>query len=99
MTTAGPVTYTTAAPTTSVVYTSAPAATTTYAAPQYITAEPAPPAPPQPLTTGMPDPKSIEKQKAAYAKMLEDQLKQGKSVLDGQLKYQKEYLAAQAEQQ
>ena len=51
-----------------------------------------PPAPPQPLTTGMPDPATIAKQKAAYSKMLDDQLKQGKDVLDHQVKYQKEYL-------
>merc|ERR1719399_2293466 len=70
---------------------------TTYAAPTYV--EAGPPAPPQPLTTGMPDPASIAKQKNAYAKMLDDQLTQGKGVLDGQLKYQREYLAAQAEQQ
>merc|ERR1719199_385710 len=57
------------------------------------------PVPPQPLTTGMPDPATIAKQKAAYSKMLDDQLKQGKDVLDQQVKYQKEYLAAQAEQQ
>merc|ERR1712072_158540 len=57
------------------------------------------PVPPQPLTTGMPDPNAINKQKAAYSKMLDDQLKQGTDVLNQQLKYQKEYLAAQAEQQ
>ena len=83
----------TAAPTTSVVM-QAPVQTVTYAAPA-----PVAPVPPQKLTTGMPDPATIAKQKAAYAKMLDDQLKQGKDVLDQQVKYQKEYLAAQAEQQ
>merc|ERR1719337_191844 len=84
----------------SVVYTQAPAVEYVQA-PQVVqtVAAPAAPLPPQPLTTGMPDPNAIQKQKAAYAKMLDDQLKQGTDVLNSQLKYQKEYLAAQAEQQ
>merc|ERR1711959_468262 len=80
------------------VYSQAPVVTeVVQQAPIY--AAPAAPLPPQPLTTGMPDPNAIAKQKAAYAKMLDDQLKQGTDVLNQQLKYQKEYLAAQTEQQ
>lgn len=58
-----------------------------------------PPQPPMPLTTGMPDPATIAKQKDAYNKMLEEQLKQGVTVLDAQVKHQKDYLVAQADQQ
>jgi len=57
------------------------------------------PQPPMPLTTGMPDPATISKQKDAYNKMLEEQLKQGITVLDAQVKHQKDYLVAQADQQ
>jgi len=57
-----------------------------------------PPAP-QPLTVGMPDPTTIMKQKDAYMKMLDEQVKQGAAVLDAQCKHQKDYLKSQAEQQ
>jgi hypothetical protein len=50
-------------------------------------------------TSGMPDPATIAKQKDAYSKMLEQQLKQGITVLDAQVKHQKDYLVAQADQQ
>jgi len=55
--------------------------------------------PPQSLTVGMPDPSTINKQKDAYMKMLDEQVKQGASVLDAQCKHQKDYLKSQAEQQ
>jgi len=55
--------------------------------------------PPQPLTAGMPDPPTIAKQKDAYMKMLDEQVKQGTQVLEAQVKHQKEYLLGQADQQ
>jgi septal ring factor EnvC (AmiA/AmiB activator) len=55
--------------------------------------------PPQPLTTGMPDPSTISKQKDAYMKMLDEQFKQGTHVLDAQTTHQKDYLKSQADQQ
>ncbi len=55
--------------------------------------------PPQPLTAGMPDPATIAKQKDAYMKMLDEQVKQGTQVLEAQVKHQKEYLLGQADQQ
>ncbi len=55
--------------------------------------------PPQPLTAGMPDPSTIAKQKDAYMKMLDEQVKQGTQVLEAQVKHQKEYLLGQADQQ
>merc|ERR1711915_1157378 len=55
--------------------------------------------PPMSLTVGMPDPATISRQKDAYSKMLEEQLKQGITVLDAQVKHQKDYLLAQADQQ
>merc|ERR1711962_1794221 len=57
------------------------------------------PQPPMSLTVGMPDPNTISRQKDAYSKMLEEQLKQGITVLDAQVKHQKDYLLAQADQQ
>ena len=51
------------------------------------------------LTAVMPDPTIIEKQKQAYARMLEAQFNQGVSVLDTQVKNQKDYLLDQAHQQ
>merc|ERR1719316_884853 len=54
---------------------------------------------PQALTAGMPDPATVQKQKDGYMKMLDDQLQQSSTVLDQQMKYQTEYLAAQAGQQ
>jgi len=54
---------------------------------------------PMPLTTGMPDPVTITKQKDSYNKMLDEQLKQGVSVLEAQVKHQRDYLSAQAGQQ
>ena len=38
-------------------------------------------------------------QKDGYMKMLDDQKKQGRTVLDQQKKYQKDYLAAQTDAQ
>jgi len=55
--------------------------------------------PPMSLTVGMPDPVTISKQKDAYSKMLDEQLKQGITVLNAQVKHQKDYLLAQADQQ
>mmetsp|Transcript_98677 Transcript_98677/g.220822 ORF Transcript_98677/g.220822 Transcript_98677/m.220822 type:complete len:491 (+) Transcript_98677:2-1474(+) len=57
-----------------------------------------PPAP-QSLTAGIPDPESVEKQKAAYSKGLDDQLRHGTDVLAQQLKQQSEYLFAVGDQQ
>lgn len=57
------------------------------------------PAPPQSLTQGIPDPNSVERQKATYAKDLDSQLTQGIEVLNAQLKQQTEYLYAVGEQQ
>jgi hypothetical protein len=54
--------------------------------------------PPQ-LTQGMPDPSSIDSQKAMYSRELDEQLKQGVEVLAQQLKQQSAYLAAVGEQQ
>eukprot|EP00930_Biecheleria_cincta_P032867 TRINITY_DN22774_c0_g1_i1.p1 TRINITY_DN22774_c0_g1~~TRINITY_DN22774_c0_g1_i1.p1 ORF type:complete len:504 (-),score=77.66 TRINITY_DN22774_c0_g1_i1:268-1779(-) len=56
-----------------------------------------PPVPPT-LTEGIPDPASIEQQKANYAKALEDQLKQGTEVLEQQLKQQSEVLFQMGDQ-
>merc|ERR1719265_2090218 len=57
------------------------------------------PQPPPNLTSGMPDPKTISKQKDDYMKMLDEQLKQGMASLDQQVKHQKSYLQQQADQQ
>lgn len=57
------------------------------------------PQPPQSLTSGIPDPNSIDRQKAAYAKGLDDQLKHGTDVLSQQLKQQSDYLFAMGDQQ
>merc|ERR1712199_19298 len=57
------------------------------------------PAPPQAVTAGMPDPATVQKQKEGYMKMLDDQLQQSSTVLDQQMKYQTNFLAAQADQQ
>ena len=54
---------------------------------------------PQPLTAGMPDPKTIAAQKVAYEKMLEQQYTQGSAVLQAQASHQKDYLRSQAAQQ
>merc|ERR1719428_1405356 len=58
-----------------------------------------PMAPAPSLTAGIPDPATIAKQKDAYLKMLDEQLRQGTAVLDQQVKYQRDYLAVQVEQQ
>merc|ERR1719421_2348323 len=42
----------------------------------------APAAPPASVLASMPDPSTIAKQKDGYMKMLDDQLKQGTTVLD-----------------
>jgi len=44
----------------------------------------------------LPTPATIEKQKKAYLAMLDGQLQQGLIVLDNQVRFQKDYLAAQA---
>jgi len=54
---------------------------------------------PRTSTAALPDPKAIARQKDAYAKLLDDQLKQSINVLEQQVKYQREYLVAQCEQQ
>lgn len=56
-----------------------------------------PPVPPS-LTEGIPDPSSIENQKANYAKTLEEQLKQGTEVLEQQLKQRSEVLFQMGDQ-
>mmetsp|Transcript_85064 Transcript_85064/g.183398 ORF Transcript_85064/g.183398 Transcript_85064/m.183398 type:complete len:428 (-) Transcript_85064:5-1288(-) len=60
---------------------------------------PAEPLPPPSLTSGIPDPLSIERQKSAYSKGLDDQLKHGTDVLAQQLKQQSDYLYAVGDQQ
>jgi len=50
------------------------------------------PPPPPSLTEGIPDPRAIEQQKAAYAKGLDDQLRQGAAILNQQLKQQMDQL-------
>merc|ERR1719316_1656409 len=89
-----------AAPVTSYAAPVAAHVTTTYVAPaampSYVPpAVAAPAGPPASVLASMPDPATIDKQKQGYMKMLEDQLKQGTTVLDQQVKYQKDYLYAQ----
>merc|ERR1712194_487359 len=55
--------------------------------------------PPQPLTMGMPDPATIAKQKDAYMKMLDEQVKQGTQVLEAQVKHQEMALDQQRMEQ
>merc|ERR1719284_163954 len=66
-------------------------------------ANPVPPqqtyGPPQSLTAGLPDPASVERQKAGYLRTLEEQEKQSTVVLDQQRKQQLEYIQQQADQQ
>eukprot|EP00747_Dinoflagellata_sp_TGD_P181708 gnl/TRDRNA2_/TRDRNA2_35633_c0_seq1.p1 gnl/TRDRNA2_/TRDRNA2_35633_c0~~gnl/TRDRNA2_/TRDRNA2_35633_c0_seq1.p1 ORF type:complete len:330 (-),score=73.21 gnl/TRDRNA2_/TRDRNA2_35633_c0_seq1:349-1194(-) len=57
------------------------------------------PAPPPSQTAGIPDPVSIDKQKAQYARSLEDQLKAGQDSLAKQHKQHVDYLYAVGEQQ
>lgn len=52
--------------------------------------------PPQKLTEGFPDPASVEKQKAAYAKGLEQQLKANSEVVNKRSEAEKEALMKQA---
>eukprot|EP00397_Hematodinium_sp_SG-2012_P060206 GEMP01078098.1.p1 GENE.GEMP01078098.1~~GEMP01078098.1.p1 ORF type:complete len:255 (+),score=68.32 GEMP01078098.1:64-828(+) len=57
---------------------------------------------PQPtvaLASGMPDSDIITKQKESFAKMLEQQLKQGVAALHAQASHQASFLVAQADQQ
>eukprot|EP00434_Breviolum_minutum_P029373 symbB.v1.2.025979.t1/scaffold2560.1/size76387/11 len=58
---------------------------------------PEPQVPPS-LTAGLPDPTSIERQKNAYARGLEEQLRHGTDVLAQQLKQQSDYLFAMGDQ-
>eukprot|EP00928_Gymnodinium_smaydae_P086956 TRINITY_DN71335_c0_g1_i1.p1 TRINITY_DN71335_c0_g1~~TRINITY_DN71335_c0_g1_i1.p1 ORF type:complete len:446 (+),score=78.78 TRINITY_DN71335_c0_g1_i1:69-1406(+) len=64
-----------------------------------VSPEPQEPTLPPSLTAGIPDPPSIDRQKAMYARGLDDQLDQGKQVLNVQLKQQTEYLYAIGDQQ
>jgi len=57
------------------------------------------PKPPPTLTAGLPDPVSVDRQKNAYSRGLDDQLKHGTDVLAQQLKQQSEYLAEVGAQQ
>merc|ERR1719197_2471414 len=61
--------------------------------------QPPPPQAPQRLTQGIPDPASIEQQKAAYSKGLDEQLRQGAAILNQQLKQQMDQLHQLGEQQ
>eukprot|EP00930_Biecheleria_cincta_P097825 TRINITY_DN89513_c0_g1_i1.p1 TRINITY_DN89513_c0_g1~~TRINITY_DN89513_c0_g1_i1.p1 ORF type:complete len:336 (-),score=76.62 TRINITY_DN89513_c0_g1_i1:165-1172(-) len=54
---------------------------------------------PPSLTSDMPDPTAISRQKDNYMKMLEQQLQQSISVLDQRVKYQRDALQIQHEQQ
>eukprot|EP00929_Paragymnodinium_shiwhaense_P119138 TRINITY_DN91015_c0_g1_i1.p1 TRINITY_DN91015_c0_g1~~TRINITY_DN91015_c0_g1_i1.p1 ORF type:complete len:309 (+),score=85.27 TRINITY_DN91015_c0_g1_i1:82-1008(+) len=54
---------------------------------------------PQPLTVGLPDPNSVQNQKAGFIKSLDEQLKTGAASLDQQVREQREQVRAQAEQQ
>lgn len=54
---------------------------------------------PPSLTAGIPSPDAIEQQRFAYAKGLDDQLRQGTDVLAQQLKQQADYLREMAEKQ
>lgn len=56
-------------------------------------------APPQKLTEGFPDPASVEKQKAAYEKGLEKQLKENSDMVSKRSEAEKEQLLQQAAQQ
>eukprot|EP00913_Durusdinium_trenchii_P009438 g8871.t1 len=47
---------------------------------------------------GLPEPNSIERQKNAYARGLEEQLRHGTDVLAQQLKQQSDYLLAMGDQ-
>lgn len=53
---------------------------------------------PPSLTAGLPDPTSIERQKSAYSRGLDDQLKHGTEVLAQQLKQQSDNLFAMGDQ-
>merc|ERR1719454_512278 len=64
-----------------------------------LTPQPPPPEPPARLTQGIPDPTSIEQQKAAYSKGLDEQLKQGAAILNQQLKQQMDQLHQLGDQQ
>jgi len=57
------------------------------------------PRPPPCLTSGLPDPESVHRQKNAYSKGLDDQLKHGTDVLEQRLKQQSEYLSMMGAQQ
>eukprot|EP00933_Yihiella_yeosuensis_P003154 TRINITY_DN10562_c0_g2_i1.p1 TRINITY_DN10562_c0_g2~~TRINITY_DN10562_c0_g2_i1.p1 ORF type:complete len:2147 (-),score=751.30 TRINITY_DN10562_c0_g2_i1:92-6532(-) len=58
-----------------------------------------PPQPPAKLTSGIPDPASIESQKAAYNKSLEEQAKAGEEMLKKQQKQQMDQIFQAAEAQ
>ena len=54
---------------------------------------------PAPLTLGMPDPATIQKQKLQYMNMLNMQVKSAGASLDAQLKYNRDFMYQQAKQQ
>jgi len=54
---------------------------------------------PAALTTGMPNPSVIQRQKEAYTVMLDNQLRQGMNTLGTQLTQQKNYINARADQE
>mmetsp|Transcript_80637 Transcript_80637/g.179120 ORF Transcript_80637/g.179120 Transcript_80637/m.179120 type:complete len:510 (-) Transcript_80637:168-1697(-) len=67
--------------------------------PGHAIAAPMAPVQPQSLTQGMPDPESIESQKAAYNRSLEEQAKHGEDMLKAQKQQQTDYIYQAAEAQ
>jgi hypothetical protein len=57
-----------------------------------------PPSEPVSTLNSLPDPASIEKQKDGYTQMLNEQLNQGNSILQQQMKHQSDYITAEGEQ-
>eukprot|EP00747_Dinoflagellata_sp_TGD_P031456 gnl/TRDRNA2_/TRDRNA2_135291_c0_seq1.p1 gnl/TRDRNA2_/TRDRNA2_135291_c0~~gnl/TRDRNA2_/TRDRNA2_135291_c0_seq1.p1 ORF type:complete len:586 (+),score=76.17 gnl/TRDRNA2_/TRDRNA2_135291_c0_seq1:227-1759(+) len=53
--------------------------------------------PPPSVTRNMPDPETVEKQKAGYERSLNEQLEKGTSVLEQTLRRQREYMESEAE--
>eukprot|EP00930_Biecheleria_cincta_P067943 TRINITY_DN5492_c0_g1_i4.p1 TRINITY_DN5492_c0_g1~~TRINITY_DN5492_c0_g1_i4.p1 ORF type:complete len:586 (-),score=115.05 TRINITY_DN5492_c0_g1_i4:114-1871(-) len=65
---------------------------------QEVLPNPVEPQEPPSLTAGIPDPASIDRQKANYSKGLDDQLKHGTDVLAQQLQQQSDYLFKMGDQ-
>lgn len=88
---------TVSAPATSMVVTGTPS----YVAPPVVrTVEPmAQPGPPANLTAGLPDPASIEQQKAQYAKSLDQQLAQAVQSIEEQAKNEKQQIQTRMQTQ